>query len=146
MTMTAKTLKEFAALYAKGFRPYQGEILRDVYERLRCRNPERAYWVEQWPILHCFGCGQRCTPKTPEGFQVVLPTVDAGQRTKFDITPAQMVAAKAFLRAEEAAYCLNVSPRQVYSLAYEGKLVRHVDKPFRVTAESVIGEMKRIDW
>jgi hypothetical protein len=144
--MTANTLKEFAALYAKGFRPYQGEILPDVYDGLGCRHPERAYWVCKWPILHCFGCRNRCTPKTPDGFQVVLPTVDAGQRTRFDITPAQMVAVKAFLRADEAAYCLNISPRQVYSLAYEGKLIRHVDKPFRVTAESVIEEMKRIDW
>lgn len=144
--MTANTLKEFASLYAKGFRPYQGEINRDVYERLRCRNPERAYWVEQWPILHCFGCRQRCTPRTPEGFQVVLPTVDVGQRTRFDITPAQMVESKTLLRADEAAYCLNVSRSQVYALAAEGRLVRHVDLPLRVTAESVRGEMERVDW
>lgn len=142
--MTAKLLKEFADLYAKGFRPYTGEITSEVYERLGCAKPERAYWIVYWPILHCFGCSRRCTPKTPEGFQVVLPT-EGVTRVKFDITPAQMLRSKSLLRADEAAYCLAVSPRQVYALAAEGKLDRHIDKPFRVTVESVIQELNRTE-
>lgn len=142
--MTAKQLKEFADLYAKGFRPYTGEVAAIVYERLGCAKPQAAYWVCSWPILHCFGCSKRCTPKTPEGFQVVLPT-DAAYHHKFGITPAEMLAAKSFLRADEAAYCLAVSPRQVYAMASEGKLDRHIDKPFRVTVKSVIAEMKRTE-
>jgi hypothetical protein len=143
--MTAKQLKEFADLYAKGFRPYTGEVSAIVYERLGCAKPQAAYWICSWPILHCFGCSKRCTPKRPEGFQVVLPCKDNGYNMKFDITPTQMVRSKTLLRADEAAYCLNVSRSQVYALAAEGKLVKHLDLPFRVTAESVFEEMERVD-
>jgi len=144
--MTARHLKEFADLYGKGFRPYQGEILPSVYNKLKCKDPGKAYWICKWPILYCFGCNKRCTPKTPHGFQVMLPSARPESTGKFAISPAEMLASKSFLRADEAAYCLSVSPRKVYALAYEGKLIRHVDNPFRVTAESVIDEMKRIDW
>jgi hypothetical protein len=144
--MTTRHLKEFADLYGKGFRPYQGEILPGVYEELRCRDPKKAYWICKWPILYCFGCGERCTPKSSQGFQVMLPEPAGGRcRPTFTLTPAKMLQAKSFLRADEAAYCLSVSPRKVYAMAAEGKLVAHVDKPFRVTVESVREEMNRID-
>lgn len=143
--MTAKHLKEFADLYAKGFRPYTGEVLETVYEKLKCWKQKQAYWVVSWPLLYCFGCDRRCCPRTPEGFQVVLPTVEAKRFGEFGISPAEMVAAKSLLRADEAAYCLNVSRSQVYTLAAEGKLVRHKEQPWRVTAESVKDEMERVD-
>ena len=144
--MTARHLKEFADLYSKGFRPYTGEILSGVYERLNCRDPKKAYWVCRWPLLYCFGCSHRCAPKTSEGFQVMLPEgTDVRGYGKFSITPAEMLVAKTFLRADEAAYCLSISRSQVYALAAEGKLIRHLDNPFRVTSESVREEMNRID-
>lgn len=142
--MTAKRLKEFADLYAKGFRPYSGDIEGSVYERLKCKDPKRAYWISKWPILHCFGCGKRCTPRSAEGFQVALPEKES-QKYGFSITPEQMLAAKPLLRADEAAFCLRVSRSQVYALASEGKLVRHQDLPFRVTSASVREEMGRVD-
>jgi len=143
--MTARHLKEFADLYGKGFRPYQGEILPDVYDELGCKDPKRAFWICKWPILYCFGCRERCIPKTPQGFQIMLPEGTAIQHGPFAITPAEMLASKPFLRADEAAYCLCVSPRKVYAMAAEGKLIAHIDKPFRVTVESVKNEMNRID-
>lgn len=144
--MTTRHLKEFADLYGKGFRPYAGEILPDVYDKLKCKDPKKAYWVCKWPILYCFGCQNRCTPKSPQGFQVMLPEgPEIQQHGPYAITPAEMLRAKTFLRADEAAYCLNVSPRQVYAMAAEGKLIRHIDKPFRVTVESVRQEINRID-
>lgn len=144
--MTTRHLKEFADLYSKGFRPYQGEILSSVYEDLGCKDPKRAYWVCKWPILHCFGCRERCTPRTPQGFQVMLPEASAFQiHGPFSLTPAEMLASKSFLRADEAAYCLRVSLRKVYTMAAEGKLTPHIDKPFRVTVDSVKAEMNRID-
>ncbi|WP_419787234.1 DNA-binding protein [Pseudodesulfovibrio sp.] len=144
--MTSQHLKEFADLFGKGFRPYQGEIMPFVYEELGCRDPKKAYWVCKWPILYCFGCRERCTPRTPQGFQLMLPEASAIQANgPFSITPAEMLASKSFLRADEAAYCLSVSPRKVYAMASEGKLITHIDKPFRVTVESVKDEMNRID-
>jgi len=142
--MTTRHLKEFADLYGKGFRPYHGEILPGVYEELGCKEPKKAYWVCKWPILYCFGCGERCTPKAPHGFQVMLPENPTGT-AKFSISPAEMLASKPFLRADEAAYCLCISQSQVYAITAEGKLIRHLDKPFRVTSESVKEEMNRID-
>lgn len=143
--MTTRHLKEFADLYGKGFRPYQGEILPDVYDKLKCKDPKKAYWVCKWPILYCFGCPRRCTPKTPEGFQVMLPKGNPCAPGKFSISPAEMLASKPFLRADEAAYCLCISQSKVYAITAEGKLVRHKDTPFRVTSESVKEEMNRID-
>lgn len=142
--MTARLFKEYSELYAKGFRPYKGEVMADVYQRLGCRTPEKAFWICRWPLLYCFGCKHRCTP-TPEGFQMILPDEGVKRQGRFNITPLEMVKAKTLLRADEAAYCLNVSRSQVYALAAEGKLIRHLDTPFRVTSESVIHEMKRID-
>lgn len=142
--MTTRHLKEFADLYGKGFRPYNGEILPSVYAELGCKDPNKAYWICKWPILYCFGCNERCTPKSPEGFQVMLPEgVDLP--TQYALTPVEMLAAKVFLRADEAAYCLRVSQRKVYAMAAEGKLIAHIDKPFRVTVESVKHEMNRVD-
>jgi len=142
--MNVKPFKEYADLFGKGFRPYKGNILGNVYERLKCKDPKKAFWICKWPLLYCFGCNQRCCP-TSEGFQAMLPEGDVRLHGKFSITPGEMVKAKSLLRADEAAYCLNISQSQVYALANEGKLDRHVDLPFRVTSESVINEMKRID-
>tara|TARA_B100000683_G_C12470866_1_gene547735 strand:+ start:90 stop:521 length:432 start_codon:yes stop_codon:yes gene_type:complete len=142
--MNTRNFKEFADLYGKGFRPYKGEVVSAVYEKLDCPHPEKAYWICRWPLLYCFGCKRRCTP-SPKGFQIMLPDEEVKQHDKFNISPSKMLASKNLLRADEAAYCLNVSPSQVYRLAAEGKLIRHLDLPFRVTSDSVINELKRID-
>ena len=144
--MTAKHFKDFADLYGKGFRPYVGEIMPDAYDCLHCPDRRKAYWIARWPILHCFGCSRRCTPRTPEGFQLVLPERGTRTNVQYDISPEEMLRSKALLRVDEAAYCLNLSHRHVYTLAADGRLTKHKDKPFRVTAESVIEEMKRVDW
>jgi hypothetical protein len=144
--MTTRHLKEFADLYGKGFRPYMGEILPRVYEQLNCPDQKKCYWVCRWPLLYCFGCSKRCAPKTTEGFQVMLPEgQDLQGYGDFSISPAEMLASKPLLRADEAAYCLCVSRRKVYTLAAEGRLVCHVDKPIRITSESVKEEMGRVD-
>ncbi|AMK10870.1 DNA-binding protein [Pseudodesulfovibrio indicus] len=143
--MTTRLFKEFTELYGQGFRPYTGEVLAEVYERLKCNDPKKAYWVCRWPLLYCFGCTKRCAPRTPDGFQVMLPEGGQCVPGKFAISPAEMLASKPFLRADEAAYCLCISQSQVYAITAEGKLVRHLDKPFRVTSESVREEMNRID-
>lgn len=143
--MTAKQFKEFADLFAKGFRPYTGEVEGNVYDRLKCEDSARAYWIAKWPLLYCFGCGRRCVPKSPQGFQVMLPEGPVRGYGPHALTPAELLRSKSLLRADEAAYCLRVSPRKVYALAAEGRLVAHIDKPLRVTVESVKEEMNRVD-
>jgi predicted DNA-binding transcriptional regulator AlpA len=141
--MTAKHLKEFADLYAKGFRPYTGEILPEVYEQLDCRDPKRAYWVCLWPILHCFGCSRRCTPKHPQGFQLQLPSgTECPARTA-----TQLLSYGRPLTADEVAFCLGISRRQVYNLYSDRNTVLEFlqDRPLRCTPESVRAEMRRIE-
>ncbi|MFW5500093.1 MULTISPECIES: helix-turn-helix transcriptional regulator [unclassified Maridesulfovibrio] len=146
--MTTRNLKDFADLYGKGFRVYHGIIDPSVYVRLECKNPEKAFWVCYWPLLHCFGCSKRCVPKKTEGFQVMLNLPDNHAEKsihQFDITPEELLANKAFLRVDEVMYCLRVSRSTAYRLAEEGKLIRHNDPPWRVTTTSVQAEMNNVD-
>lgn len=146
--MTTRNLKDFADLYGKGFRVYHGIIDPSVYVRLGCKHPEKAYWVCRWPILHCFGCGKRCVPKKTEGFQEVLivpEEKDSKAIPQFSLSPEEMVEKKAFLRVDEVSYCLRISNSRAYHMAAEGKLIRHNDPPWRVTAASVKEEMLNID-
>ncbi|SMF44588.1 helix-turn-helix domain-containing protein [Desulfovibrio gilichinskyi] len=141
--MNSTLCRTLRKMLADGFDQYNGVIEQDVYERLGCSNPARAYWVCNWPILHCLGCNERCTPKSIEGFQIVLPTIKSEK--KYDLSPYEMVSRKHLLRADEAAFCLNVKPRTVYKMAEEGKLNRHIELPFRVTAESVREQMEKVE-
>lgn len=146
--MTFHNLKEFAHLFGKGFRPYEGHIDLEVYTRLGCKDPSKAYWVSRWPILHCFGCSKRCVPHKPEGFQTMLAAPENHEEksiNQYDISPEELVANKAFLRADEVQYCLRVSRSTVYRMAEEGKLIRHKEPPWRVTTASVIAEMRNVD-
>jgi excisionase family DNA binding protein len=55
----------------------------------------------------------------------------------YQLTPAEMVTRKTLLRVDEAAYCLNISERQVYNWIAEGKLRRVKEQPVRVPAVDV---------
>lgn len=149
MGLGIRNLKEYEELLARGFRPYRGSVAPEVYERLRCDTSYRKpYWMSKWPLLYCLGCAKRCVPETPDGFQVVLPmTVPESARTPapFSLTPRQLAESKELLRADEAAYCLNISRRHVYELAETGVLDKHNRSPWRVTAYSVLREMANVD-
>lgn len=146
--MNATLCRTLKRMFDEGFRQYTGEIELRVYEQLGCKDQSRVYWICRWPILHCLGCNKRCTPKTPEGFQVPLVTALPNQLKgkDFSLSPEEMVASKTLLRVDEAAYCLNVSERTVRKLVDEGVLVRHLRQPIRVTAESVREEMGQVEW
>ena len=45
------------------------------------------------------------------------------------------------MRVDEAAYCLNISERQVYDWIAEGKLRKARGTPIRVSAEDVASGM-----
>lgn len=63
----------------------------------------------------------------------------------YTLTPQEMVKKRHLLRVKEAAYCLNLSERQVYNLIAEGKLIALKDKPVRIKAEDVAVMMNDFD-
>ncbi|WP_321402669.1 DNA-binding protein [Maridesulfovibrio sp.] len=141
--MNSTLCRTLRKMLADGFEQYNGVIDPAVYERLECPDPKKAYWVCNWPILHCLGCRERCTPKDIRGFQMTLPspepTVIKWQEK------VNTLLKKRFVRPAEAAFCLDVSERHVRDLVDEGILVRHIRPPLRITAESVKAEMERLD-
>lgn len=147
--MNAHLLREVQKLWGSGFRPYEGVVAPEVYEGLGCDTRRREpYWMCRWPLLHCLGCAHRCTPKSPAGFQAVLPVEDApvpAEVRGYTLPPGEMVRSKELLRVDEVMYCLRISRSQAYRLAQDGVLVKHVREPWRVTAESVRAEMERLD-
>lgn len=141
--MNSTLCRTLRKMLDEGFEQYNGVIDQRVYERLGCPSPVRAYWICNWPIFHCLGCNKRCTPKKPEGFQILLTTIRPEK--KYDLSPSEMVSRKHLLRVDEAAFCLNIKPRTVYKMAEEGKLNRHIELPFRVTAASVREQMEKVE-
>lgn len=142
----ANVVNEIMSLINNGWRAYRGEVDGQVYARVGCRRPGSASWFVRGKSFLCLGCSRRCAEMNPAGFQAALPEGEAHTGFEYSLTPMEMVQKKVLLRADEAAYCLSVSARKIYDLAKEGRLVSHVDKPLRVTAESVLEEMKRVDW
>lgn len=130
-----------------GYRPYHGEIDAGVYTRQKCQNASKARWFCKDRTFICLGCGRKCVLEAPRGFQLVLPIEGAFAQITFAELPAvpadQLVKHLHWLRADQAAYCLNVSKRQVYYLAEFGRLEQHPDAPFRVSAQSVQEEMNK---
>lgn len=55
----------------------------------------------------------------------------------FTLSPSEMLKRFPLLRVSQAAYCLNISERQVYDLIAEGKLLRTKINPCRVSSVDV---------
>ncbi|WP_320175774.1 DNA-binding protein [Maridesulfovibrio sp.] len=141
--MNSTLCRTLRKMLADGFEQYNGIIDPTVYERLKCEKPERAYWVCNWPILHCLGCRRKCTPKDIRGFQIVLPNAEPSV-IEWQERVATLLKKK-FMRPAEAAFCLDVSERHVRDLVEEGILIRHVRPPLRITSESVKQEMEQLE-
>lgn len=145
--MNSTLCRTLRKMLADGFEQYDGVIDPAVYDRLKCEKPERAYWICNWPIMHCLGCNRRCTPKDIRGFQLVLPT-ESSANNSANPQPVEKIAAllnKKFLRPDEAAFCLNVSERKIRNWVAEGILITLKRKPIRITSESVKEEMDLLD-
>ncbi|WP_051202734.1 DNA-binding protein [Desulfovibrio aminophilus] len=135
---------------AQGYTPYRGEVAGAVYDELRCSRPTAASWFTKGTRFLCLGCRRRCSRVGGAGFQLVLP--GTGRRFTVAIAnlpavPAEeLVRLKAWLRVDEAAWCLGVSARRIYELVDGGVLDRHPDKPLRVSSASVREEMCKTSW
>lgn len=144
--MNRKFVSDLMLLFNGGWRPYTLKPDPKVYERVECplRGVKRKepVWFVRGDIFLCISCNKGCTLTRPEGFVLPLPLPAQRKDSKnppyhFQLTPGEMVSHKALLRVDEAAYCLNISWRQVYDWIAEGKLRRVKDQPIRVSAEDV---------
>lgn len=141
-----RLIDDVLKLVHSGWRAFRGEVRAEAYGRLDCRRPRVASWFVRGRHFLCLGCSRRCALYDPAGFQLPLPTVFPPEaESRFTLHPSELVRVKAWLRVKEAAWCLNVSPRQVYKLAAEGVLDRHPESPVRLSAESVRREMERVE-
>lgn len=143
--MARTLIQDVVTLIKEGWRPYNAEPDHSVYQRLGCafvlrgRNRRKPYWFVREDVFCCVGCGARCSLKRPEGFPPPLPirytALPPGQ--PYTLTPQEMLSRRNLLTVKQAAYCLNISERQVYDLIAEGKLVRLKDAPVRVRVDEV---------
>ena len=143
-------VKDMLELLGNGFRPYEGMVDGQVYESLLCPTPKKATWFvrDKDATYCCLGCARRCLKVAPVGFQVsmLLPRHITRYFVELpQVTVDELLKAKRFLRTDEAAYCLNVSERQVRRMIDDSVLIRHKDPPVRVTVESVKEEMQRLN-
>lgn len=145
--MSNKLIIEIISLIQNGWRPYNGAVLSTVYENLKCDIiKKKPAWFILSDVFQCIGCSSRCTLFRPEGFQKLLyPQYTVKKGITYSLTPEEMVNRKNTLTVGEAAYCLNVSPRTIYRLVYEAKLVALKEKPIRIRTKEVKEMMNDFD-
>ena len=124
---------EIVTLTKEGWRPYNAEPDRSVYEKLGCNHALRGsrrkpFWFVKDDVL-----------PLPIRYAVVPPD------QPFTLTPLEMLARHDILNVRQAAYCLNVSERQIYDYIAEGRLVKLKDNPVRVRAAEVNALRKDFD-
>jgi len=129
-----------------GWRAYEGQATEKVYENLDCGARGRARWFAKGDLLVCIGCERYCTLPCPDGFQLPLFHYPAPPHPTFRLPPEQLLAKRIFLNINEAAYILNISPRQVRSLIYMGRLRATKDLPRRILAEELRAMISGTDW
>ena len=127
-------IQEIVTLTKEGWRPYDAEPDRSVYEKLGCNHALRGqkrkpFWFVRDDVFCCIGCADHCTLKRPAGFPLPLPI-------RYSVVPPDQ---------PYTAYCLNVSERQIYDYIAEGKLVKLKDTPVRVRADEVKALRKDFD-
>ena len=65
---------------------------------------------------------------------------------EFTLTPQQLIKRRHLLTTREAAYCLNLSERKIYSMVYEGELIALRDRGvIRIRATDVEAMMNDFD-
>lgn len=138
--MSRSRILDVVSLIKEGWRPYQAKPDVRVYERLGCRLEKRQpLWFVRGDIYCCVGCSAHCCLQRPAGFPLPLPIRyrHLPHEEPFLLTPQELMARRNLLTVKQAAYCLNVSERQVYNYIAEGKLIRLKETPVRVRVDEV---------
>lgn len=141
-------VKEILLLLEQGFRPYNNQPEKFVYENLQCRqylkNPPA--WFYKDDIFLCISCSRKCSLNRPQGFQAPLPIKYPHAKIgEFRSTPKELVEKKATLNMKEVCYCLNVSYSKAYNWLQEGKLIALTQKPIRIRSAEVKKMMEDFD-
>ena len=122
--MAAGTVDAVLRVLERGYRPYRGHIEGYVFESLGCRKVAEMRRKQR-------------EEEESKNFQRMLPVKRRFAQVAFaelpTVTVEELLKNKALLRVDEAAWCLSVSRREVYSLIDEGRLERHPAGPVRVT-------------
>lgn len=142
--MSRTRIQEIVTLTREGWRPYDAEPDRSVYEKLGCShvlrgNTRKPFWFVRDDVFCCIGCADHCTLKRPAGFPLPLPIryPRAPYEQPYSLTPQEMVNRHDILNVRQAAYCLNVSERTIYNYIAEGKLIRLKESPVRVRSKEI---------
>lgn len=148
--MPKHLIKTVARMVQDGWRPYDVQPRPEVYERIGCPNVEakphkRPYWFVRGDIFCCISCERACSLVRPSGFPPALPINYPQTAEPFTLSPQELVSRRHTLRVDEAAYCLNISERHVYSMVAEGKLTALREKPVRIRATDVAEAMEDFD-
>lgn len=141
--MSKTRVREIVTLVKEGWRPYDAEPERKVYEKLGCTyvlsGKRKPFWFVKDDTFICIGCSSNCTLKRPAGFPIPLPIRYSCVpfEPPYSLTPQEMVNKHDILNVRQAAYCLNVSERTIYDYIAEGKLIRLKENPVRVRSKEI---------
>jgi excisionase family DNA binding protein len=142
--MNASLIRGIIDLTNANWRPYNYEVPKAIYDRLECphaysKGQKKPFWFCRGDIFLCVSCSKGCTLTRPEGMLLTLPLRFSSSKPKkeFLLPPAELARSKYLLRPDEAAYCLNISVRTVYTWIDEGKLRKLKAHPTRIAAEDV---------
>ena len=108
--MSRTRIQEIVMLTREGWRPYDAEPDRSVYERLGCphflRGRRKPFWFVRDDVFCCIGCADHCTLKRPAGFPLPLPIRYPGVPPvrPYTLTPQEMVDRHDLLNVRQAAY------------------------------------------
>jgi excisionase family DNA binding protein len=141
-----------ARLGETGWRPYNEHPAPSVYERLECPHAsakskaKRPLWFTRGDRFLCIGCTRACSLTRPTGFPPPLPLLYPDVGEPFTRTPQELVRCKHTLTVREAAYCLNLSERKIYTMTAEGELTALRDRSvLRIRASDVRAMMEDFD-
>lgn len=72
-------IQEIVTLTKEGWRPYDAEPDRSVYEKLGCNHALRGqkrkpFWFVRDDVFCCIGCADHCTLKRPAASRCLCPS------------------------------------------------------------------------
>lgn len=142
-------IKDIVFLINAGWRLFEGEVERKVYEKQDCPSLHNRRispkWFSQGDKYLCVGCAKKCSLVRPAGFQARLELLYPEKHDqRYLLTPEEMLNRLKLLTVDQVAYCLNVSPGKVYKMLARSELASTDDNPKRVPVEEIKAYLDRV--